>query len=60
MLVLFETPAGYALFKVLDEKKLDEVEVGLGCQGAGVYLTRGRARRPLCSCSCSWTPLLGQ
>jgi len=26
MLVLFETPAGYAVFKLLDEKKLDEVE----------------------------------
>jgi nucleolar protein 58 len=25
MLVLFETPAGYALFKVLDEKKLEKV-----------------------------------
>jgi len=27
MLLLFETPAGYSLFKVRDEKKLDEVEV---------------------------------
>jgi hypothetical protein len=27
MLVLFETPAGFALFKVLDEGKLDKVEV---------------------------------
>ncbi|XP_034181488.2 nop5 ribonucleoprotein [Osmia lignaria lignaria] len=26
MLVLFETPAGYAIFKVLDEKRLAEVE----------------------------------
>lgn len=26
MLVLFETPAGYALFKVSDEKKLKKVE----------------------------------
>ncbi|XP_026503467.1 nucleolar protein 58 [Terrapene carolina triunguis] len=26
MLVLFETPAGYAVFKVLDEKKLQEVD----------------------------------
>jgi hypothetical protein len=26
MLVLFETPAGFALFKVLDEGKLDKVE----------------------------------
>ena len=27
MLVLFETPAGFALFKVLDEGKLSSVEV---------------------------------
>ena len=27
MLLLFETPAGFALFKVLDEKKLEKVEV---------------------------------
>lgn len=27
MLVLFETPAGFALFKVLDEGKLSNVEV---------------------------------
>ena len=27
MLVLFETPAGFALFKVLDEAKLSKVEV---------------------------------
>ncbi|KAK6106529.1 NOP5 N-terminal domain family protein [Brugia pahangi] len=26
MLVLFETPAGYALFKLLDEKKLENVD----------------------------------
>ncbi|GFY90625.1 NOP56-like pre RNA processing ribonucleoprotein [Actinidia rufa] len=26
MLVLFETPAGFALFKVLDEGKLSKVE----------------------------------
>jgi nucleolar protein 58 len=26
MLVLFETPAGYALFQVSDEKKLKKVE----------------------------------
>ena len=26
-MVLFETPAGFALFKVLDEGKLDKVEV---------------------------------
>ena len=29
MLVLFETPAGFALFKVLDEGKLNKVEVFL-------------------------------
>jgi len=27
MLVLFETPAGFALFKVLNEGKLSEVQV---------------------------------
>lgn len=27
MLVLFETPAGFALFKVLNEGKLEKVEV---------------------------------
>ena len=27
MLVLFETPAGFALFKLLDEGKLEKVEV---------------------------------
>jgi nucleolar protein 58 len=27
MLVLFETPAGFALFKVLNEGKLSKVEV---------------------------------
>jgi nucleolar protein 58 len=31
MLVLFETPAGFALFKVLDEGKLDKVEVSGRC-----------------------------
>lgn len=29
MLVLFETPAGFALFKVLDEGKLSKVEVSV-------------------------------
>ena len=33
MLVLFETPAGFALFKVLDEGKLSHVEVS-GCSVA--------------------------
>jgi nucleolar protein 58 len=27
MLLLFETPAGFALFKVLDEGKLSKIEV---------------------------------
>lgn len=27
MLLLFETPAGYAIFKVLDEGKLQQAEV---------------------------------
>jgi hypothetical protein len=27
MLCLFETPAGFALFKVLDERKLERVDV---------------------------------
>ena len=26
MLILFETPSGYAIFKVLNEKKLSKVE----------------------------------
>ena len=33
MLVLFETPAGYALFKVLDESKLKSVEDIQSCFG---------------------------
>lgn len=33
MLVLFETPAGFALFKVLDEGKLDKGEVWMGVFG---------------------------
>ena len=36
MLLLFETPAGYSLFKVKDEKKLQDAEV---------RTTRGRRRR---------------
>ena len=31
MLLLFETPAGYSLFKVKDEKKLEDAEVGVMC-----------------------------
>lgn len=30
MLLLFETAAGYAIFKVLDEGKLQKAEVGEG------------------------------
>lgn len=30
MLLLFETPAGFALFTVLQENKLQEAEVGAG------------------------------
>lgn len=33
--MLFETPAGFALFKVKDEGKLSNVEVG-GCSVAGL------------------------
>ena len=28
-MLLFETPAGFALFKVLNEKKLEKVEVAI-------------------------------
>ncbi len=31
MLALFETPAGFALFKVLNEGKLDNAEVRIFC-----------------------------
>jgi hypothetical protein len=40
MLVLFETPAGFALFKVLDEGKLSKVEV----MAAATSLLSVRAR----------------
>lgn len=36
MLLLFETPAGFALFKVLDEGKLSKVEV-LICSNSGFF-----------------------
>lgn len=43
MLVLFETPAGFALFKVLDEGKLSKVEVmrflGLICSPFCCYFS---------------------
>lgn len=42
MLLLFETAAGYALFKVLKEDKLEEVDVSASW-----------ARRPPCSLSCA-------
>ncbi|ONK63427.1 uncharacterized protein A4U43_C07F15040 [Asparagus officinalis] len=46
MLVLFETPAGFALFKVLDEGKLSKVEIGcfgvMNDFGSGIY---GRSSR---------------
>jgi len=41
MLLLFETPAGFSLFKVKDEKKLDDVEVRRDRS-----IVRGRFRRP--------------
>jgi hypothetical protein len=51
MLLLFETPAGYSLFKVKDEKKLDDAEVRVcvsrarGSRGSRGALVRcGRAR----------------
>lgn len=37
--MLFETPAGFALFKVLDEGKLNKVEVILSSNL--VYIMRG-------------------
>lgn len=37
MLVLFETAAGYALFKVLKEKRLEQVEVRVAWAGGGGY-----------------------
>jgi len=41
MLVLFETPAGFALFKVLDEGKLSKVEVILfSCFSSFCYENR--------------------
>lgn len=37
MLLLFETPAGFALFKILKENKLEQVDVRIAID---------RARRP--------------
>lgn len=36
MLLLFETPGGFALFKVLDEGKLSKVEVIIFCKSVSV------------------------
>jgi hypothetical protein len=46
MLVLFETPAGFALFKVLDEGKLSKVEVIASATSLFLYL---RLRVRVCS-----------
>lgn len=35
MLLLFETAAGFALFKVLKEKKVEEAEVGAPARAQG-------------------------
>jgi len=42
MLLLFETPAGFSLFKVKDEKKLDDVEVRRDRSFAGGFGGRRR------------------
>lgn len=44
MLLLFETPAGFSLFKVKDEKKLDDVEVRDVIRSV-VFLSAGGRRR---------------
>ena len=43
MLLLFETPAGFSLFKVKDEKKLDDVEVRVR-NAIGGFCFGGRRR----------------
>ena len=49
MLLLFETPAGFALFTVLQENKLQEAEVGAGKSAqSGVSGTRMCILMPLC------------
>lgn len=47
MLLLFETPAGFSLFKVKDEKKLDDVEVRVR-DAIGGFLFRRPAARVNC------------
>lgn len=47
MLLLFETPAGFSLFKVKDEKKLDDVEVRVR-NAIGGFLFRRPAARVNC------------
>ena len=50
MLLLFETPAGFALFTVLQENKLQEAEVGAGnLAQLGMSGTRMCNLMPLCS-----------
>ena len=44
MLLLFETPAGFSLFKVKDEKKLDDVEVRTIDRSIGCFFRRPAAR----------------
>lgn len=44
MLLLFETPAGYSLFKVKDEKKLEDAEVGVTRANVARGRAGGRAR----------------
>ena len=57
MLVLFETPAGFALFKVLDEGKLSKVEVIAAATSLYLFYTCPRARgyaRSRCSFFVRW------
>lgn len=49
MLVLFETPAGYALFKVLDAKKLKRVD--------DIYAEFATADRCACRACCGCAAL---
>ena len=56
MLLLFETPAGFSLFKVKDEKKLDDVEVRVR-NAIGGFLFRRPAARVNCGFYDSSIPL---
>ena len=47
MLLLFETPAGFSLFKVKDEGKLEDVEVRAPCVLTSELICH-RRRRDLC------------